>query len=118
MLKIPVKLSRGFTLIELLIVLAIIGTLLSLMSLSIQSRPSTAKAAAEQLQQLFILARDESILKGKVFAWKLTNTDYSFYGYQNKNWLLLQDSLLKSYPLSAEFDYQLTVNSVLQQFKP
>jgi general secretion pathway protein H len=103
--------TQGFTLIELLIVLVIVGVMMSLISLNIGSRPSSAKQAAEQIQQLLTLAREEAILKGQILAWKLTSENYSFYGYKNKSWLLLNDTLLRTYRLPEELDYSLSVES-------
>lgn len=104
--------NSGFTLIELLIVLIIIGVVITLVSLNIGARPSTAKQAANQLQQLLELGRDDAILKGQIIGWKITPENYAFYTYKNQKWLLLaNDNLLRSYKLQPELDYKLFVDN-------
>lgn len=104
--------NSGFTLIELLIVLMIVGVMVSLVSLNIGAKPSTAKQAANQLQGLLELAREEAILKGQVLGWKITPQTYSFYRYKEKNWLPLSaDKLLRSQPLHPELEYKLVLDN-------
>jgi len=105
------KKQIGFTLLEVIIILIIMGTLFSLMSLSISSKPSAAKQSATHLQQLLEFAHDDAMLKGQILAWKLEETQYGFYRYQDKKWLLIEnDRILHQYPLSEELDYQLLID--------
>ena len=105
------KNHTGFTLLEVIIILIIMGTLFSLMSLSISTKPSAAKKTATHLQQLLEFAHDDAMLKGQILAWKLKETKHSFYRYQNQNWLLIEnDRILYEYPLSEEVDYELQIN--------
>jgi general secretion pathway protein H len=104
--------DKGFTLIELLIVLIIIGVVVTLVSLNIDAKPSTAKQAANQLQQLLELARDDSILKGQIIGWKITPENYAFYLYKDQKWFpLINDNLLRSYQLQPELNYKLFVDN-------
>lgn len=102
----------GFTLIELLIVLIIVGVMVTLVSLNIGAKPSTAKQAAYQLQSLLELAREEAILKGQVLGWKLSLDSYAFYRYKNKIWLpLTTDKLLRRYQLHPGLEYKLELDN-------
>lgn len=111
-LKMFPKKNSGFTLIELLIVLIIVGVVMTLVSLNIGAKPSTAKQEAKQLQSLLELARDDAILKGYVLGWKITPESYAFYRYKEKLWIpLIKDNLLHNYQLHPELDYQLIVDN-------
>lgn len=104
--------TLGFTLIELLIVLIIVGVVMTLVSLNIGAKPSTAKQATNQLQGLLELARDEAILKGQILGWKITPETYAFYRYKEKKWLPLgADKLLRTYKLHPELEYKLVLDS-------
>lgn len=110
-IAIPPK-NSGFTLIELLIVLIIIGVVITLVSLNIAAKPSASKQAANQLQSLLELAREEAILKGQILGWKITSETYGFYRYKEKIWQPLSaDKLLRSRPLHPELEYQLVLDS-------
>lgn len=107
----PTKHS-GFTLIELLIVLIIVGVVVTLVSLNIGAKPSTAKHAAQQLRGLLELSKDDAILKGQVLGWKITMENFAFYRYKDKKWLpIAADKLLRSYQLHPELEYRLTLDN-------
>jgi type II secretion system protein H len=90
----------------------IVGVVMTLVSLNIGAKPSTAKQTSQQLQGLLELAREDAILKGQVLGWKITRESYSFYCYKEKVWQpLTADKLLKSYPLHPELDYQLIIDN-------
>jgi general secretion pathway protein H len=101
----------GFTLIELLIVLMIIGVVVSLVSLNIGAKPSSAKHEAQKLQGLLELSKDDAILKGQILGWKISMENYGFYRYKDKTWQPLSaDKLLRSYPLHPELEYKLMLD--------
>lgn len=104
--------NSGFTLIELLVVLIIVGVLITFVSLNIAAKPSSAKQAAQQLQNLLELARDEAILKGQILGWQITPQSYGFYRYQNRIWQPVSaDKLLRHYNLTQELEYKLELDN-------
>lgn len=104
--------NAGFTLIEVLIVIIIVGVVMTFVSLNIGAKPSSAKHAAQQLQSLLELARDEAILKGQVLGWQMSSQNYSFSRYKNKTWQpLTADKLLRSYNLQPELEYKLLLDN-------
>jgi general secretion pathway protein H len=104
--------NSGFTLIELLIVLIIVGVLMTFVSLNIGAKPSSAKQAAQQLQNLLTLAQEEAILKGHILGWKISPQTYTFYRYKDKIWQPLSaDKILRSYQLQPDLEYKLSLDN-------
>jgi len=107
------KNTLGFTLIELLVVMIIVGILFSFAALSVGSRPSPVKQSAQQIQQLFKLASDEAILKGRIMGWKLTKEAHIFLYYNNKSWqTLANDSVLRRYPIDSMLELSLSIEQL------
>ncbi|BCG64181.1 MAG: general secretion pathway protein H [Methyloprofundus sp.] len=105
--------TKGFTLLELLVVLVLISILFSFATLSLNTRPSPAKHAAYQIQQLLNLAQEDSILRGQIMGWTLTTTQQYFSRYQNQQWQTLEkDQLLNSHPLDPILNYQLQIDNL------
>lgn len=89
------KISQGFTLLELLVVMLIIGILLRLATLAIDSNPARLlEQEAKHLAALLTLAHQEAMLQGREMGVAVETTHYQFYLWQNTGWQLLkQDDL-------------------------
>jgi len=107
------KNTQGFTLMELLVVMVIVSILFSFAALSVGSRPSPAKQAANQIQQLLKLASDEAILKGRIMGWQLTEDAHIFLQYRHKSWqTLTDDNLLRHYPINTVMELTLSIEQL------
>lgn len=79
--------QRGYTLVELLVVLAVIGIMLGLVSLSIApDRQAQLKRDAERLETLFALAAEEAQLSSHAIAWRGDASGYAFFRRDGDGW--------------------------------
>jgi general secretion pathway protein H len=72
--------SRGFTLLELIVVIAILGVVVGLVTLS--TAPAEHRRLAEELERLaalFRLAQDEALISGQAITWQADANGYRFY---------------------------------------
>ncbi len=107
------KNTQGFTLIELLVVMVIVGILFSFAALSLNTRPSPAKLAAYQIQQLLKLASDDAVLRGQIMGWHLGAKAHTFVRYKEQKWQLLKkDNLLRSNSIHSKLEYQLSIDNL------
>ena len=113
---------RGFTLLELLIVIAIIGIVISLVSLStglIGNVP--LEREAKRLHALIDQVGKEAIIQSKVIGIHFEDDNYTFLQLQNDQWeMLSEDNTFKTRtlpePLKLEHDFQSDDDS--EQLKP
>lgn len=104
----------GFTLIELLVVLVIIGVILNTAYLSITSRSELDRLTAEakRLTAVAQLARQEAIIEGRLFGFRLRESCYAFMRPETDRWILMTDDLLGRHELPDFIHMDITVESV------
>lgn len=70
--------QRGFTLIEMMVVVAIIGIVVSALSLTAFSQSNGLTADAQRLAQLLRVAQSEALADGRPITWKSSPEGYQF----------------------------------------
>lgn len=83
--------ARGFTLLELLVAIVIAGVLAGIVSLSIGGADRSLHFEAERVAQLFLLAREESQLRGAPIRFEADEERYRFLIWRDRRWQLLLD---------------------------
>ena len=104
----------GFTLLEVLVVIAIIGILLTIATLSVeQNSRNVLQQEAERLQGLLQLAADEAILSGRELALQIDPDRYLFMRLEGENWKPLEaDRILRERQLPVNIHLELQVEGV------
>lgn len=109
--------QRGFTLLELLAVIAIIGVIVTFVSLSIGNRAIDDRLEAEskRIEQLLRLAEDEADLKGIAIGLAFTPDGYRFLiASAASKWDdYAQSGLFRSRPLLQPFYSELRIEGRL-----
>ncbi|MGR8947859.1 MAG: GspH/FimT family pseudopilin [Gammaproteobacteria bacterium] len=77
--------EQGFTLLEILVVVAVMGILVGLASLSVGNTADTARVdrSAERLMQVVALAARQAVLSGKPIGLAFSDSGYSLNEYVN-----------------------------------
>jgi general secretion pathway protein H len=107
--------ARGFTLFELLAVLAIVGIVLSAVSLSLRGdrRAELLQEEAERLQALTRLAQEQAVLRGETLGVRFESDGYAFLVRDGQRWrTLAPDALLRPRRVPFEVRLQLSVEGV------
>ena len=94
---ITTAMERGFTLVEMLVVLAIMGLLVGLVSVSAQpDGRALLRLEADRMAQLMDLAATESRLSGKAIAWTADGPAYRFWQFsEDMGWKAVADDVLR-----------------------
>jgi general secretion pathway protein H len=104
--------QAGFTLLEILVVVAIIGVMITLATLSLGSRSLDDKLALEarRLHEVMLLAADEAVLQGAELGFVLTPRGYAFLVLKDGKWIALEDAgVLRARALEQPFFIELQV---------
>lgn len=106
--------ADGFTLIELLVVLVIIGVLLNTAYLSITSRSELDRLATEAKRMTAVarLARQQAIVDGRLFGFRMRESCYAFMKPEPDRWLLMTDELLGRHELPEFIRMEIRVEGV------
>lgn len=114
-----IVLQHGFTLLEIMVVVAIIGIILTTVTLyGFDTKTIQTKQLAKQLYSLFGLAQEKAILQSNTIGWQTQNNDFEFMDYQLKanswqgEWQKFNhDRLLHDYPIPIYANLEYTVQS-------
>ncbi len=106
----------GFTLIELLITIAIIGIVISISILTLNSSLQNDNLHKEvnKLVSLLELAKEEAIMQGRELGLEFTENGYQFLEYETilGTWSVKQnDHIFRKRKLSDELKYTLTIEN-------
>lgn len=98
--------ARGFTLVEILVVIAIVGTMLALIRVNLNSDPRRIlNNETERITLLIEAARDEAITRGQPLAWSIKDRAIVFWQRDRKKpdqWIDLADGAMRPRKLEAE----------------
>lgn len=101
-----VKSNAGFTLVEILVVIAIVGIMLTLIRVNLDSDPlRIVRNETERIALLIEAARDEAITRGQPLAWSVKEGAIVFWQRDRKKrdqWIDLSDSDIRPRKLAAE----------------
>jgi general secretion pathway protein H len=90
-----VKLNRqqsGFTLIEVVVVIAIIGFVLTIATISIGNpQVKRMKQSSERFTALIQLAKEQAIFNSQEYALSVWESGYAFYTLDQQGWVLVTD---------------------------
>lgn len=101
-----VKSNAGFTLVEILVVIAIVGIMLTLIRVNLDSDPSRiVRNETERIALLIEAARDEAITRGQPLAWSVKEGAIVFWQRDREKrgqWIDLADSDIRRQRLDIE----------------
>lgn len=101
--------SSGFTLIEVLVVVVIIAVLVGAAMMSLNLDPQRdGEDEAQKLAALIRLASQEAVIRGRELAVEIKPDSYRFLILENKQWVALEDNVLRTttLPDGMRFDIQ------------
>lgn len=79
--------SRGFTLLELMVVIALIGIVLGVVSLSTSNSPGrVARQEAGQLLQLVQQLREQAVIEGREYGVRIQRDEYRVARLEHEGW--------------------------------
>lgn len=79
--------SRGFTLLELMVVIALVGIVLGVVSLSTGSSPGrVARQEAGQLLQLVQQLREQAVIEGREYGVRIQREEYRVLRLEHEGW--------------------------------
>ncbi|MDH5455646.1 MAG: type II secretion system minor pseudopilin GspH [Gammaproteobacteria bacterium] len=117
--------SRGFTLIEILVVIVIVGTVLSIVVLSIGIVPEDEELKTERtrLAALMETVQDEAMMQGREFGLEIMTASYRFVEFDpfTREWTdVPNDELyrLRNLPDGVEFELYIDDKRVELQDDP
>jgi len=117
--------NRGFTLIEILVVIVIIGTVLSIVVLSMGIVPEDEEILTERtrLTALLETVQDEAMMQGREFGLEIMTTAYRFVEFDplTRQWMEVPgDDLyrLRDLPEGVEFELFIDDARVLLEIDP
>jgi general secretion pathway protein H len=115
--------SKGFTLIEILVVLLIIGAVISLAVLSVNStgRDSQLDEESRRIEGLVGLLHERALLEGRDFGLRIEPAAYEFVFYDTRRnrWLMMdQEREFRHRELPKGITFQLQLDSQTVVIKP
>lgn len=79
--------SRGFTLLELMVVIALVGVVLGMVSLTIGNSPGrVARQEAGQLLQLVQQLREQAVIEGREYGVRIQRDEYRVLRLEHEGW--------------------------------
>ena len=86
------KRESGFTLIEVIVVIAIIGFVLTIATISIgDPQVKRMKQTSERFTALIQLAKEQAIFNSQEYALSVWDSGYAFYTLNEDGWVLVTD---------------------------
>jgi general secretion pathway protein H len=115
--------SKGFTLIEILVVLLIIGAVISLAVLSVNStgRDSQLDEESRRIEGLVGLLHERALLEGRDFGLRIEPAAYEFVFYDTRRnrWLMMdQEREFRHRELPKGITFQLQLDAQTVVIKP
>jgi len=109
--------QRGFTLIEMMVVLVIMGVIVSMMVISINSNEIKEKMEVEmtRLHVLIILAQEEAILQGQVMSLAISENTYRFdvLNVEDESWqALVDEKIFRERAVVAGTSFSLVIDEI------
>ena len=111
----PLTPSGGFTLLEVLVVLVIIGVVIGLAVLAVDTRPEELRREGSRLASLLDLAAEEAVMNGREYRVVLHRRDYAFELLQNGKWQGSEDDMLRPRQLPDGMGLELRIEDQPQQ---
>ena len=104
--------DQGFTLLEVMVVMLIVGIMATMVTLSMGNRSidDRLQTEAERMEQLILLAQDESALKGIPLGLRFTASGYQFLALDEKShWVDYSQGALGDRVISQPFYVELHI---------
>ncbi len=99
---------KGFTLLEVMVVLVIIGTIIGIITITVDTRREKVTNAVDRLASLTRLASEEAVLRSRELALEIKTDGYHFLTLGDDGFIPLEgDSLLKERKLPEDLELEL-----------
>jgi len=109
--------QSGFTLIEMMVVLVIMGVIVSMMVISLNTKEIKEEMEVEmtRIQVLITLAQEEAILQGQVMALAVSENTYRFdvLNVEDETWRpVLDEKIFRERPVVQGTSFSLVIDEI------
>lgn len=101
---------------SLFIISIILG--LAMLRIDFHNPESELKQEARRLARAMELANQEAVLQSMELGLLVQEDNYSFYRYQDRQWAILDDPLLKEHRFKKPIEVELVIEGITESLRP